>query len=212
MPCFARGFYPIPGNAVHWRVCRTRTLLHERICGAGGVAQFSRFISELVQENHHRVSDRQPCAAPGHRPLRHRMDTDRRVYFHPGAGPALLSPATRGTPGPAGGGAGHDPSANGLSRGAGQLRGHPAVDVHGGRHLFYEGAAAVRVYAHPAAHSLQTVTVAAVQFRRRLFVRLPRRADGNRRADQRRRGFLHRVPQGRFRQGRASRRARSRRR
>jgi NhaB family Na+:H+ antiporter len=47
--------------------------------------------------------------------------------------------------------AGHDQSAHGLPRDRGELRGDSAADVHGGRHLLHEGAAAVRLHAHPAA-------------------------------------------------------------
>ena len=57
---------------------------------------------------------------------------------------------------------GDDVAANGVSRGRSQFPGHPAADVHGGRHLLHEGTAAVCVHQDPAERAFESTAVAAV--------------------------------------------------
>src|SRR5688572_1752723 len=107
--------------------------------------KFSRQLARMVQAPDPRVSRRESDPVRDRRIYRG-LGARARVHLHARNGSAVLSAPTRRPPGVRSRRDRHDVSGDGLPGDGQRFRGDPAADLHGCRHLFLEGPAALHLH------------------------------------------------------------------
>ena len=169
--------------------------------------EFPRQFARVVQTPHPRISRCQSDSVRDRR-VRRGLGTGHRIRFYARDGTQVLSAPAGRLAGVRSGRHRHDVSGKRLPGNGQRVRGGPAVDLHGRRHLLFEKLTAVHLYEtrHPV--PVEDCAVFVVHCGSGTALRVSGRAHGGGSRHRRCQRLLWRLPQSRFRQALPSRRPR----